>query len=279
MRIAAIAAALLTATSALAGGLFDGNDCEYSAARNATTPASGVTRVIIHAEAGSLKVDGVQGATQVGVTGTACTSEEDFLPRMTLTLRRNGSDLHIDASIPEKKVMFGFFNARLDFAVTVPAGIPVSIDDDSGWIKVANLGATKIDDDSGAIEARNIRGDLTIDDDSGGIDVDTVAGNVLIEDDSGEINVKNVTGKVEIEDDSGSINVARVDSLHIREDDSGSIDAHDVKRDVIIDYDSSGSVTVADIGGNFTVHRKSSGGIDYVRVAGKVDVPERNKRN
>lgn len=281
MRFAAIAATavVLTAAPVFAGGLFDTDDCRYSAARRGVTPAAGVTRVVIHAEAGSLKVDGTPGATQIGVNGTACTSDEDFLERMTLTMRRSGSELHIEASIPQKTVFFGFFSARLDFAVAVPAGMPVSIDDDSGWIKVANIGTTTIDDDSGSIEARNISGNLTINDDSGAIEVDTIAGDVLIEDDSGEIAVKNVTGKVEIEDDSGSISVARVASLHIREDDSGSISAHEIKRDVLIDYDGSGSVMVADVGGNFTVHRKSSGSIDYVRVAGKVDIPERKRRD
>lgn len=279
MRIAAIAATVLfAAVPALAGGLFDDDDCRYTAARRATTPAAGVTKVVIHAEAGSLKVDGTPGATQIAVNGTACTSDEDFLDRMNLTLRRSGSELHIEASIPEKTVFFGFFSARIDFAVTVPAGVPVSIDDSSGWIQIANTGTTTIDDNSGSIEVRNIRGNLTINDDSGAIEVDNVAGNVLIEDDSGEITVRNITGKVEIEDDSGAINVARVDELHIREDDSGSISVHDVKRDVLIDYDGSGSVTVADVGGNFTVNRKGSGSIDYVRVAGKVEIPERKRR-
>jgi hypothetical protein len=279
MRFAAIAAAaaLLTAGPAFAGGLFDDDDCKYTAPRRGSTPAAGVSRVIIHAESGSLKVDGTAGATQIGVAGTACTSDEDFLNRMTLTMRKSGGDLHIDVSIPQKNVFLGFFSARLDFAVTVPNGMPVVIDDDSGWIKISNLGATTIDDDSGSIEARNMRGNLTINDDSGAIEVDTVAGNVLIEDDSGEITVRNVTGKVEIEDDSGAISVSRVASLHIREDDSGSISAHEIKSDVLVDYDSSGSITVADVGGNFTVHRKSGGSIDYVRVAGKVEIPERKR--
>jgi hypothetical protein len=281
MRLASIAATavVLAAVPALAGGLFETDDCKYTAARRATTPANGITRIVIHGEAGSLKVEGTPGISQIRVDGAACTSDEDFLERMTLTLRRSGSELHIDAAIPEKTVFLGFFSARLDFSVAVPVGIPVAIDDDSGWIKVSDTGNTKIEDDSGSIEVRNIRGDLTIDDDSGSIEVDTVSGSVVIEDDSGEITVRNVIGKVEIEDDSGSISVARVASLHIRDDSSGSISAHEVKRDVLVDYDGSGSIEVADIGGNFTVNRKGSGTIDYVRVAGKVAIPDRKRHN
>ena len=130
MRLAAIAAvsslalALVTAP-VMAGGLFDGDDCKYTAKRRASTPAAGITKVVIHAESGSLDVDGTAGAAQIVADGTACTSDDDFLPRMTLSLRKSGSELHIDANIPEKTVVFGFFSARLDFAVTLPAGLPV----------------------------------------------------------------------------------------------------------------------------------------------------------
>ena len=277
MRLAAIAAlTAFIAVPAMAG--WEDDECRFTAAKHAATPATGVTKVVIHAESGSLTVTGATGGSQIVANGAACTSDEDFLPRMTLTMRKVGSELHIDAGIPDKSIIFGFFSARLDFAVELPAGLPVTIDDDSGWMKVSNTGPTVIDDDSGAIEVRNVRGPLVIHDDSGAIEVDTVAGNVTIEDDSGEIDVKNVTGSVEIEDDSGSITVARVEgSLRIRDDDSGSITAQNIRRDVLIDNDGSGAVEVADVGGNFTIARKEgSGHVDYVRVAGKVSVPERD---
>jgi hypothetical protein len=38
-------------------------------------------------------------------------------------------------------------------------------------------------------------------------------------------------------------------------------------------------VAVTDIGGDFVVGRKSSGAIDYVRVGGRVDIPERHRRD
>lgn len=275
MKFASVAvASALFAVPAWAGWLDD--ECRFTAARRAATPAAGITRVVIHAEAGSLAVDGAAGVKEIVASGTACTSDEDFLPRMNITLRKSGSELHIDAQIPEKTVIFGYFQARLDFGVTIPAGLPVVIDDDSGAMRVSNTGPLTIDDDSGSIEVRNVRGSVTIQDDSGSIDIDTVTGDVTIEDDSGELTVRNVTGNVEIEDDSGAINVARIEgSLHIRNDDSGSIVVQNVRRDVLVDEDSSGSIDVADVGGNFTVARKSSGNISHARVAGRVKVPER----
>ena len=280
MRIAAITALSLTlsAGSALAGGLFDDNDCRHTAPRKSQSPAAGVSRVVIHADSGYLKVEGTPGATQIAATGTACTSDEDFLERITLTMRRSGSDLHITTDIPDKTVIFGFFSARLDLGITLPAGLPVVIDDDSGWIKLSNTGTTTIDDDSGLIEVVGIRGDLTIHDDSGSIDINGVTGNVTVEDDSGELTVKNVGGNVEIEDDSGSITIASVQgSLRIREDDSGSITVQNVKRDVMIDDDGSGGIDVTDVGGGFVVGQKSGGGgIEYARIAGRVRVPEKD---
>lgn len=276
MRYAAIAAvSLLVCIPALASP-WDDNDCEYTAPRRVVTPSSGITRVIIHAESGSLRVDGTAGATQIVAAGTACTSEEDFLPRMNLSLRKAGSDLHVEASIPEKTVVFGFFSARLDFTVTLPAGLQVVIEDGSGSIEVSNTGATTIDDGSGSIDVRNVRGALKINDGSGSIQADNISGNVDIEDDSGEIVVRNVTGAVEIDDGSGAITVDRAESLRIRDDGSGAILVQNVRRDVIIDEDGSGAIDVADIGGNFTVGRKGSGGIDYDRVSGKVSVPSRD---
>jgi hypothetical protein len=278
MRLAAIAAvAALVTVPALAGGLFDDDDCQYTARRRVATPTAGITKIVIHAESGSLEVTGTPGVTQIVADGTACTSDDDFLPRMTLSLRKVGSELHVDANIPDKTVVFGFFSARLDFAVTLPAGLPVSIEDGSGWTKVSNTGATSIDDGSGNLEVRNVRGPLVIHDGSGSIEVDTVNGDAKIEDESGELSVRNVSGSVEIEDGSGAISVARIEgSVRIRDDGSGSIDVQNVRRDVQIDEDGSGSVEVVDVGGNFTVGRKGSGHIDYERVSGRVSVPSRD---
>jgi hypothetical protein len=274
MKFAAIGALIaLLAVPAGAAGMFDDDECRHTAPRNASTPAAGISRVVIHGEAGSLKVDGVQNAPQIAVTGKACTSEDDFLERMTLTLRKSGSTLHIEARIPDKTVIFGFFSARLDFAVTLPAGLPVEIEDGSGLIQLANTGATTIEDGSGAIEVRGVRGRLEVSDGSGSIDIDGVSGPVSIEDGSGEILVRNV-GAIEIEDGSGSISIAHADgAVRIREDGSGSIVVRSARGEVTIDEDGSGSIHVTDVGGDFVVGRKGSGHITHDRVAGKLSLP------
>ena len=277
MKIAAtgILAALL-AVPAFAG-VFDGDECRYNEPRRAQTPAAGISKVVIHAVAGSLEVGGVAGADRVVVDGQVCTSESDLIDQMTLTLRKRGSVLHIDAEIPEKRVIFGFYSARLDFSVTLPAGIPVEIEDGSGWIRVSSTGPTSIHDGSGAIEVRGVEGSLEIRDGSGGIDVDGVGGPVSITDGSGEILIRNIRGDITLEDGSGAISVSHAEgSLHIRDDGSGSIGVRNVRGSVLIDDDGSGAVDVADIGGDFTLRHKGSGSISHERVAGKVSVPSRH---
>lgn len=277
MKIAATGVLVaLMAVPAMAG-MFDGDECRYSEPRRAQTPAAGISKVVIHAVAGSLEVGGVAGAGQVSVDGRVCTSEGDLIDQMTLTLRKRGSVLHIDAEIPEKKVFFGFYSARLDFSVTLPAGVPVEIEDGSGWMKVANTGLTRIRDGSGAIEVRGVQGSLEIRDGSGGIDVDGVDGPVSITDGSGEILIRNIRGDVTLEDGSGAISVSHAEgSLHVREDGSGSIGVRNVRGAVTIDDDGSGAVDVADIGGDFTLRHKGSGSISHERVAGKISIPSRD---
>lgn len=276
MRTAAMATAvfILTAGSAFAD-LFD-DECQYTAPRRVASSMAGVSKVVVHGDAGSLSVTGTPGANQLIANGTACTSDEDFLTRITLSMTRRGNELHVSSEIPEKTVIFGFFQARLDFSVSLPAGVPVVIDDGSGWIKVSNTGALVIDDGSGSLELKNVRGNVVINDGSGEIDLDGIIGNVTVDDSSGSVIARNITGNVQIEDGSGAIEIARVEgSVRIPRDGSGAITVQNIRGSVIVDDDGSGAIAVADVGGSFTVGSKGSGGIDYERVAGKVSIPRR----
>src|SRR5687768_5508868 len=121
------------------------DDCKYTASRRAATPASGVTRIVMRTGPGSLTVEGTRGAGQIVASGTACSSDESFLPNINVTLRKVGTELHIDSTMPEKNLIFGFSSARLDLDVTLPAGIPVEIEDGSGSMKIMNTGRTTIE--------------------------------------------------------------------------------------------------------------------------------------
>ena len=241
------------ASAASAGWLEAG--CAHSAVRSAVISVAGVQRIVIDSGAGSLRVEGREGSRDANVRGVACSSDSDYLPSMQVKTTRKGNDLHVETVMPEKYALFGFFEARIDLTVVLPANLPVVIDDGSGSVVIQNVAAVSIDDGSGSIEIRNIRG------------------NVAIQDGSGSIDVSDIGGEVRLSDGSGTILVRNAGSVLVEEDGSGSIQISDVKRGVKIDDDGSGTISVAGVGGDFTVNDKGSGGISYEKVAGKVTLP------
>jgi len=252
MRTLIAAAVLLTATSASAG-LFD--DCSHTAPRNASISAAGATRIVVIGRAGSLRVTGGSGV-EVRATGTACTSDAGFLPRINLTATRSGSEVRIEAVIPEWTGFGWNQQARLDFEVALPGNVPLEVRDGSGELTIENVGPLDVDDGSGELQIRSAHGDVSVKDGSGAMHIDDVTGDVRIVDGSGEIVVSKVGGSVVVADDG-----------------SGAIDIHNVRHNVTIKDDGSGSVDVSDVGGDFTVGSKGSGSVSSDRVAGRVSVP------
>lgn len=244
----------LSAVSAYAGWF--GDDCSYTAARNASISAAGASRIVIVGRAGELRVSGAPGGTDVRATGTACTSERENLNDIVLVATRSGSEVRIEAKMPE---FSGWHSTNmLDFEVSVPGNVPLRIDDSSGELRVEGVATADIHDSSGALHVRRVTGDLSIDDSSG------------------EITVEHVTGHVTIEDSSGSIEVDDAGSVDIPSDGSGSVDIRHVRTNVTLGSKGSGSVSVSDVGGDLIVRHKGSGRIDYERVSGRVDVPRRD---
>lgn len=248
--------ALLHASAASAGW-FDEESCSHTGPRNANVPGAGIQRVVIDSGAGLLRVEGQEGAREVAIRGVACSSDADYLKSMQVKMSRSGGDLRIETVMPEKAIFFGFFEAKIDLTITLPAGLPVVIDDGSGSIVVENTGNLKIEDGSGSIQVRGIRG------------------SVEIEDGSGSIDVADVSGAVKLNDGSGAIVVQNCASVLVEADGSGSINIADVKQNVKVEADGSGSMTVANVGGDFVVLAKGGGSINYEKVAGKINIPER----
>ena len=254
MRFPLVLAASLLAAAPLSADRF--GDCSHSAPRRVSAPAAGVTRVVVIGKAGSLKVSGRQGAADIVANGTACSSDAGDLPRIVLESKRSGSDLRIEAVIPEG-MFFSLASARLDFEVVVPSNLPLVVTDGSGSVLVENVAAASITDGSGEIEVRG------------------VAGNVTVTDGSGSLSVDNVGGEVRITDGSGSIDIRRTGAVVIEADGSGSIDIATIARSVTIEDDGSGSVQVADVRGDFSLLEKGSGTVDYDRIGGRVRVNKR----
>jgi len=236
MRTAIFLAVSLAATASYASW----GDCSNSAPRSAALPLAGATRIVVVGRAGSLKVSGRAGATEVRATGTACASNRRELADIQLRATRSGGEIRIEAEVPEVSGLF-WGERKLDFEVSLPSTVPVKVVDGSGELTIENTAALDVDDGSGGLTIRHVNGNLSVTDGSGSMEIFDVTGNVRIHDGSGGIEVHKVTGSVILNDGSGSVDVT-------------------------------------DVGGDFIVETKGSGHVSYERIRGKVDVPRRSRR-
>ncbi len=244
-----VALALLGAGCSVTG--FADGGCRFTADREATVPADGVSLAKVIAEDGSLEIRGVAGRSDVRVRGKACASSEDALEKIELVAEQRGEAIWIETKMPKG---WGWgSHATLDLAIEAPEGMGFDVQDGSGSVDVRNVASLALKDSSGGIRVEGVSGDLTIHDGSGGIEVRQVAGNVRVHDGSGGVRISQVGGSVDIEDGSGGMRI------------------EDVEADVTV-RDGSGGMTVNDVRGNFTVERDGSGGVKYAEIGGEVVV-------
>ena len=227
----------------LAAALPAGAQSEHTARRDTTLDARGARHVEVEARAGSLRITGVAGLTEVRVRGTARASDRELLDDIRLVARREGDRVVVRADIAEDRgrgVRVGWrddYYRGLDLVIEVPAGIAARVEDSSGDVEIRRVGALELLDSSGSIEVE---------------DVDSAR----IDDSSGEIRVRNVRGDVRLRDGSGSI------------------EADDVRGAVIVERDGSGGVSARRVGGDFVVEQGRASRISYSDVRGRVDIPE-----
>ena len=217
-------------------GWADPFDCGHTAQRRVAAPAAGITRVVVVGRAGSLVVRGHAGATEISATGTACASDRSDLDRIQLRSEREGSELRIEAVIPDggSSFLFGFgYHARLDFEVSLPKGLALSVTDGSGSVRITDVGPLTVVDGSGQLEIRGVNGNANVRDGSGSIDVSDVTGNIEVVDGSGSMDLRQIGGSVVITDGSGSIEVSDVrGGLDVRDDGSGGLDYERVRGEI-----------------------------------------------
>jgi hypothetical protein len=236
------------------------DDCRFEANRSGSVSASGARQLIVEAGSGRLRVEGRPGLSEVRVRGRACASSQELLDQLDFDVDGGAGAVRVimrDVEMDNWNASRRY--ARLDLVLEVPAGIEAEIQDGSGPVELAALGATHLVDGSGSILIEDIRGLLEIEDGSGEVTVRNVEGDVVVEDGSGEIDVTDVRGSTTIRDGSGEINV------------------RGVGRNVRIS-DSSGGIEVDDVRGDFVVSNDSSGGISHRGVSGSIDIPRPRRR-
>lgn len=229
--------------------------CRYQADRKAGIDATGATSIVVNARAGDLSLRPAAART-LAAAGRACASSEKFLQQTDISVRREGSVIHVDVLVPDQMVGIGVFYASLDLTVDVPKGLPVELTDSSGDIAASDVRIAKLTDSSGDIVLHKLAGDIEIWDSSGDIRVEDTAGRVQVRDSSGDIVIVGAAGVLVPSDSSGDITVRRV---------SGN---------VLIEQDSSGDIRVSDVGGDVTVLGDSSGEVKVSSIRGSVRLPD-----
>lgn len=231
--------------------------CRYTAERTATIAANGAQTARIIARAGSLRIEGREGLSEVRVRGTACTSHERYLDGITLETGRSGDEVRVEAEMPTVRGI-GSFHATLELVIEVPAGMTLYVSDTSGSAEISGVAAVDVEDGSGELTVRDIAGPVRVEDGSGSLTLERIAGDLWVSDGSGGMDIREVEGSTVVDRDG-----------------SGSIDIDDVRGAVLIRRDGSGSISVARIGGDFTVGSDGSGGISHRDVSGTVRIPSR----
>lgn len=254
--LAVAAALVLTGCTVDGSARFSVDNCSYREDRSATVPVEKAKDLVVHAGAGSLRIEGSSDLTEVRVRGTACAASENLVRDIQLKTGQKGDAVEVEAVLPQ--TAFGN-SPYLDMVIEVPRTLMVRVTDQSGNVQVEGVAGVTIVDGSGSMDLVEVTGDIRIRDESGDIEVRRSTGNVVIE-----------------RDGSGSIRVAGLKgNLTVEVDDSGDISVEDVQGSVDIESDGSGSIDVRTVTGDFTVGRDGSGDIRYSGVDGSVRVPSK----
>jgi len=231
------------------------DNCRFQEERSATIPVDGAKTLQVMARAGSLRVEGHPGLTEVQVKGTACASTEGLLRDVDLRAEKAGDVVRVEARIP---TVVGN-SPTLDLTVEVPEAMLARVEDSSGDLEIQNTAGADVTDESGEIDLYDIAGPIRVDDQSGDILIRNAKSDLVIyRDQSGSIRIDGVKGNVTVD-----------------RDESGDIDIATVSGNVMIEEDQSGNIDVREVTGDFTVRQDGSGEITYSKVNGRVSIPRR----
>ena len=123
--------------------------------------------------------------------------------RPRLRHRTSAAGLQLD---PYCRVGIGI--CSIEFAIGVPAGLPVSATDSFGNLRAASLhGPVGLSDNSGDLAVSALTGTIRLNDSFGNITARNLAGSIVLVNNSGDIQGSGFTGDTQIRDSFGNVSV------------------------------------------------------------------------
>lgn len=234
------------------------DDCKYEAPRNLTLDLAGVRELEVDLHSHDLHLTGNDGAAGGTVTGRACASDPKLLDDLTVTQRREGDRLIVEAGGHERINIsfFGHTSTSLKLDMQLPSQIPVVLNVGSGDAWVTGMKKLNTQVGSGDAHVTRIAGPVSVSVGSGDVDITDAGGLDAGSIGSGDLKVNGVRGD------------ARVGSIG-----SGDVTLRSVSGSVRVDTIGSGDLVVRDVQGDLTVGAKGSGDVSHSGVKGKVSVP------
>ena len=99
-------------------------------------------------------------------------------------------------------------NCSLNFGITAPAGLPVTVDDSFGNLNARALsGTVALSDNSGDLDASGLTGEIRLQDAFGDLSASGLTGSIQLDNNSGDISAAGLTGDTRLRDSFGDITV------------------------------------------------------------------------
>ncbi len=171
---------------------------------------AGIKVIKIENNIGEVKVDTRSG------NSVAVTAKLRFRTHLRRNYHKNDQILskltgevqgdHFVIRVTEPDEGFSIGNPIVSLTVAVPEGISVDINNNTGAVKVDNVGGDlNLEVNTGEIKVDNVARNLTIRNNFGAITVDSVRGNADISTKTGRIKVEQILGTAKVESSAGEI--------------------------------------------------------------------------
>jgi DUF4097 and DUF4098 domain-containing protein YvlB len=179
--------------------------------------------------------------------------------------------LHLNSSC---NVPFG--NCDINFGVTAPAGLPVTLNAAFGNLTAGHLaGPVTLSDNSGDIYTSDLGGRIQLSDQFGNINASRLHGSTRVVNNSGDINVSGLTGPIKLNDQFGNINASRLDGATQLVNNSGDINVSGATGDTRL-QDAFGNISMTGLSAASVQATNNSGDVTlrFATVPQQVDITD-----